>query len=93
MESGADRTSSWQIDKRIPVPMLAAVLLQTLVVVIWGAHLDDRVVFLERTTVTTEQYARVDEKMTSLKDDVGSVKADLQNIKDDIRRLAVRTGK
>jgi hypothetical protein len=82
--------AGWTIDKRIPLPMLGAVLLQTMAIVIWGTHLDDRVVMLERTSVTTEQYARVDEKMSTLKDDMGSMKKDMQDIKDDIRRLAVR---
>ena len=80
----------WKIDKRIPVPMLLAILAQTMAIVIWGTHLDDRVVMLERTTVTTEQYARVDEKMTTMKDDISSVHKDVQDIKDDIRRLAMR---
>jgi|SRR5580698_11425013 hypothetical protein len=87
----------WKIDKRIPVPMLLAILAQTMAIVIWGTHLDDRVVMLERTSVTTEQYAHVDEKMntvkdnmSTMKDDVSSLRKDVQDIKDDIRRLAVR---
>ena len=88
-----ENTSAWRLDKRIPVMMLGGLLLQSFAVGMYMQSLNDRIIYLERTTVSTEQYGRIDEKMSRLKDDVVSVKNDLQNIKDDIRRMAVRGGK
>lgn len=87
-----DNTTGWTIDKRIPIALLGAILLQALVLTVWGTHLEDRVYSLEHTSATTEQYARVDEKMQTMKDDLGTVKKDMQDIKEDIRRLAMRGG-
>jgi HAMP domain-containing protein len=84
----------WQIDKRIPVSLLGAILLQG---VVWGGwvyssqkSLENRVVLLERTTVTTDNYGRLDEKMNTVKDDIGSLKRDISEVRDEIRRMAVR---
>ncbi len=85
-----ENPTGWTIDRRIPIALLGAILLQALVLTVWGTHLEDRVYTLENTSATKEQYAHVDEKMQSMKEDMGAVKKDMQDIKEDIRRLAMR---
>jgi hypothetical protein len=93
MADAADAVSGWKLDKRIPIAMLGALLLQSFVFGMCWQGLNDRVNVLEKNSVSMEQYGRMDEKMNTLKDNQASEKMDLQNIKDDIRRLALRGGK
>ncbi|WP_263353379.1 hypothetical protein [Acidicapsa acidisoli] len=73
-ENGDLKESGWRINKRIDIATVGMLFLQTLAVVVWGVHLEDRVGVLERTSVTTEQFGRVDEKMNSLKDDTPDIR-------------------
>ncbi len=90
LEQEGEAKSEWKIDKRIPLALLGAILVQSFVFGMCWQGLNDRVNVLERNSVTMEQYGRMDEKMNTLKDNQITEKSDLQNIKDDIRRLALR---
>ncbi len=88
------KPTGWQLDKRIPVSLLGAILLQG---AIWGGwvyssqkSLENRVILLERTTVTTDNYGRLDEKMNSVKEDIAALKQDVASVHDEIRRMAMR---
>ncbi len=87
------KTSEWKLDKRIPIVLLSGILIQSFIFGMCWQGLNDRVGVLERSSVTMEQYGRMDEKMNTLKDNQAAEKSDLQNIKDDIRRLALRGGR
>jgi hypothetical protein len=93
MPENVDVSAGWKLDKRIPIALLGALVLQSFVFGMCWQGLNDRVGVLERNSVTMEQYGRMDEKMNILKDNQKSEKDDLQNIKDDIRRLALRGGR
>lgn len=82
-EAHSNATSGWRIDKRIPVSMLAAILMQSVAVVIWAMSLESRVLFLEKTAINGEQ-------ITTIRLDVASMKQDVLELKDDLRRLAAR---
>jgi len=90
MPENTDVSAGWKLDKRIPIAMLGALVLQSFVFGMCWQGLNDRVGVLERNSVTMEQYGRMDEKMNTLKDNQKAEKDDLGNIKDDIRRLAIR---
>jgi hypothetical protein len=79
-----DRRAGWQIKKEVNISFLAAAAFQLAVGVWWAKGVDERLNFLERTTTSAESFARMDEKMTSMKED-------LAEVKENIRRLAVRT--
>jgi len=71
---------NWQLDKRIPVSMLIAIFFQTICIAIWATKLDGRVGTLETTTVSIEKFARLDEKMNGIHDDVGHIRDDLARL-------------
>jgi hypothetical protein len=79
---------SWQLDKRIPVSLLFAILIQSLCVVVWAMKVDNRVVILEQTSVNSEKFAHLDERMTSIKDEIGSMKTEMIGIHGELHDLA-----
>ena len=81
--------SSWRIEKKIPVALLGAILMQTFVVGAWCANLTSRVSTLETNNVNPAAFAVLSEKMTQVqsnsaetKQDIGSVKNDIGSMKD-----------
>ena len=85
-------TNGWRIDKRIPVAVIMTLAIQSAAVLVWGVRLDSRVYALETGTVTTEKFGRLDEKMTTVKDDISSLRGDFRELKEEMRRGSV-TGK
>ena len=79
-----DRRVGWQIKKELNISFIAAAAFQLAIGVWWAKGVDERLNFLEKTTTSAENFARMDEKMTSMKED-------LSEVKENIRRLAVRT--
>jgi hypothetical protein len=61
------REDAWHLDKRVPIALILALLLQTASVVWWGARIDARVAMLEATDVSrassSERLARVEENL------------------------------
>jgi hypothetical protein len=95
-DKNAGTGTGWRIDKTIPLPLLFAIGVQTIVVVIWGVHVEDRQGEIERTATTNmkyiadtyatrESYVRVDDNIITMKNDISS-------IKDDVRRLTIVSG-
>jgi hypothetical protein len=58
---------AWHLDRRVPVAIILALLLQTVTVVWWGAQMDARVATLELHDLsngpTSERLARVEENL------------------------------
>jgi hypothetical protein len=80
----------------IPLPLIFAIGLQTIFVVTWGVHVEDRQGEIERnatnsvkyiadTYATRESYVRVDDNIITMKNNISS-------IKDDVRRLTIVRG-
>lgn len=80
----------WQIDKTIPVSLIVVILFQSLGLFAWAVGLQGRVSTLETTSVTRESYARLDEKMNSVKEDISGLKNELANNSAELRRVLVR---
>ena len=89
-ESPPPTARKWQIDKNIPVSLIVVILIQTAGLFAWAMGLQSRVTLLETTSVTRESYARLDEKMNSVKEDLGSLKNAMANNSEDLRRFMVR---
>ena len=77
----------WEIERKIPVAMLLAILGNAFVTGWWAANTSARLTVVESAITTSakmpEAVARLDEKMNALREDVGLVK-------EDIRRLGIR---
>lgn len=88
------RPQYWQIDKRIPLPLILTVTIQTVGLAVWLGRLNSRVSALEAATAplldraiaNSGRLARVDEKLVG-------VQQQNNDIRDEIRRLALRGSK
>lgn len=80
----------WEIDRRIPVALLLAILGNAFLTGWWAATTSARLGVLEAAVSGTaklpEGMARLDEKLNSLHDDVTA-------LKEDVRRLGIRGDK
>ncbi len=83
-------TPRWEIERKIPVAVILTLLLNTFATVWWAASTSARLTVVE-TAITAsarmpESMARLEEKLSAVRDEVGQVK-------EDIRRLGIRGGK
>lgn len=82
----------WHLDKKIPLSIILALLIQTAVLLMWGARLEQRVTTTELTTAnhtivieamrsnqsdTKATLARIDERLAATSDGVKEIKAKL----------------
>lgn len=78
---------TWELDRRIPVALLLAILANAFLTGWWAATTAARLTVLEAAVAGSakvpESMARLDEKMNALREDVGL-------LKEDIRRLGMR---
>jgi hypothetical protein len=93
-DSSHDEARGWRIDKKIPVALIGGIFLQGILCGAWvyssQKNLENRIVLLESTTVKSDTFGRLDEKMNSVKDDIASLKQDVASMHDEIRRMALR---
>ncbi len=75
----------WRIDRKVPLALIAALMVQTLSLVWWAAHLDGRVQVLEShdagNLLMIERLARVEEKLTSLHEDLLRIERNMEHRK------------
>lgn len=69
----------WHLDKRVPIALIFAILLQTAGLLIWGATLSERVSNLERradfVAPQGDRLTRVEVKVDNIVDSVNEIKA------------------
>ena len=89
-------TTGWSIDKRIPVSVVTMLLFQCIAVIVWGVRMDSRVtstenaiIDLKSNAIKAEAFARLDEKMNGVKDDMSSLKTEMSGFKDEMRRMTI----
>lgn len=72
----------WQIDKRIPVAVLATTLIQSAVIVWWAATADARLSAVEKRQEATDSLlitvARLDANLVSFKDEFKDFKTEVR---------------
>ena len=49
-----DDNTSWHLDRKVPIGLIIAVLLQTCALLIWGTKLDSRVGYLETQNLSQD---------------------------------------
>ena len=82
----------WHLDKKITLSLIFAIMVQTVVLFMWGARLDQRVSYVENTSAnqtivieamrresgqTSTTLARIDERLAATADVVKEIKAKL----------------
>ena len=73
---------SWHLDKRVPIALLGAIMLQTCAAIWWAASISARVDTLERDRTAmslavgpqAERLIRVETKVDSMHEDVNEIK-------------------
>ena len=72
----------WKVDRSVPVALILGMLVQTGAVVWWAATTSSRVDALEKTQVTAERVARIEEQNVSLREVVIEIKSDIKRLLD-----------
>jgi hypothetical protein len=76
-------TRHWHLDKRVPVALIFAMLVQTAGVVWWGATTSERLSNLERRVESTSPQAdrltRVEVKLDNIADAIADIKQTIRN--------------
>jgi hypothetical protein len=71
--------NKWQWDRKIPIGLLVAMILQTLTAIWWAAKLDTRVVMQEEWFQKNQQLAekvfRLEESIISLHEELNDLEA------------------
>lgn len=80
---GVDK-EPWHVDKRIPIALIAAILVQTGGALWWAAKVDARVVSLEKTL---EQAGGTDGRLIRLETQMQVLNETLRETKDILRRM------
>lgn len=50
--------NKWSLDKKISLPLIAALVLQTCALVAWGAKTEERILSLERVSAASDGWDR-----------------------------------
>ncbi len=77
------KTERWQLDKRVPVATIAAILIQTATVVWWAATTEGRVKSLEEKAVKSEALI---ERVIKVEVKMDGVQHTLTEIRDAVER-------
>jgi len=75
--------SSWHLDRRVPIALIATILLQTVAVVWWASDLSARVSHLERTQAASAPQG---DRLTRVEVKVENIQSGIEEIKRLLRR-------
>jgi hypothetical protein len=74
--------SNWHLDKKVPIALILAIIMQTGGIVWWGATASERLNALERkadaAATQPERLARVETKLESVQDGIAEIKSILR---------------
>lgn len=75
---------------RLPAAAVMAVLAQAAGIIVWATQLDARVADIEQKSVNeaklSEQFARLDERLDHMRQDIGEIKNELNHLADRLMR-------
>lgn len=72
----------WHLDRRVPLAIIATIVLQTMGIVWWAAKLEGRV------DITTENVVRIErDGVNRRNEDRAELKETLRDLKDGLRRI------
>jgi Tfp pilus assembly protein PilO len=81
-------TGKWHLDKRVPITLILAIIIQTLSFVWFFSKMDSRIASLEANLVA--QRDRDDRQDSNVKDGLHTLRADIKEIDRKIDRLIER---
>lgn len=78
--------ASWHLDKKVPIGLILALLVQTVVITSWGSakfeNYEGRITSLEKSDGAQQTYERritvLEEKFNYIRDDLSEIKSLLQ---------------
>lgn len=74
--------TQWRLDRRIPLAVIMAMVLQAVAALVWATKLDARVAVLEdnraEARVISEQVARVEERIEALRGEIGDLRGRIE---------------
>ena len=77
--------SKWRVDRKVPIGIVIAMILQTLTAIWWAAKLDTRVVMQEEWFQKNQQLAekvfRLEERIISLHEEINELEARISHSK------------
>ena len=79
MTNKTNMPTRWQWDRKVPIGLVVAMILQTLTAIWWAAKLDTRVVMQEEWFQKNQQLAekvfRLEERIISLHEEINELEA------------------
>lgn len=76
----------WKLDRRIPIAVIGALVMQMMGAIIWVTELDARVSYVENQSLgninANEKFARLEERLDAIRQNVDSIKRDVSQITD-----------
>ena len=85
MTNKTNMLTKWEWDRKIPIGLVVAMILQTLTAIWWAAKLDSRVVMQEEWFQKNQQLAekvfRLEERIISLHEELNDLEARLNYVK------------
>lgn len=77
--------TKWQLERKIPLGIIIAILLQTLTAIWWAAKLDTRVVMQEewfqKNQHLAEKVFRLEERLIAIHEEINELEARLNHVK------------
>jgi len=84
-------TAKWRLDRRVPLTVLVALLVQFAAAIVWATQLDARVDMIERHAMDgsglSVRFARLEERLEFLKQDMSFLKTQLDQLNQHLLRL------
>lgn len=75
----------WQLERKIPLGIIIAIILQTLTAIWWAAKLDSRVVMQEewfqKNQHLAEKVFRLEERLIAIHEEINELEARLNHVK------------
>lgn len=85
MTNKTNMRALWEWDRKIPIGLVVAMILQTLTAIWWAAKLDSRVVMQEEWFQKNQQLAekvfRLEERIISLHEELNDLEARISHVK------------
>lgn len=100
-QSNGPTEQHWQMDRRVPISLISAIVIQSATILWWASKMDSRVEQLERTDARTEllitqRMKMTDERYETLsrdRDRVIRLEEQIKNMLDIVRRIETRIEK
>lgn len=88
MSMNRNDDSAWHLDKKVPLAMIFAILVQTAGAFWWASNQDARLAMVERQLQqASPQAASSVERIIRVEEKVGSIKEDIADLKQMVRRI------